>query len=613
MSTLARSIVEKIARSVQTYRAHGLDAIEQRIMAQREFTALLPLREGASIAALRRELRAFSEGRNDAFRELPGLHSARWVLLEDEGHTGAEEGADAAAGPLVLAMVCDGWPLDVLEELAERGDSGLDAILRHCAGYADLATPDARVAYLRSYRARSSYFFTDSRQDDVSAPCLHASAREIRRALKLREVFVQYVIESQGKEPREQQQAFEALRAEWAARDGMLEASPIPGYPFELSPLERRLDHEGLWIRRTAEIVRTRARRDIRRRREAKLDPVGLRQVHAKHYGLLEARLRVRHDLPDFLRAGVFVPGAEYAAWVRPSSTSPSPQPDYKPDGRGLAIKLLDVGSRGRPVLPRPIDDGLSLGEGITQDFVLVSNPTFFVRNARDYALLRALFDANPDDRSDRARILASKLLFAWRRRPELLTFMRTLLCIPRHPLLVEYHSMVPILVGRLEAIKLSVRPTEATRRALSGETPWKLLTGSVPNPNDYLRLALQRSLDLLGTLQLELVAHVAGERSLPVEDAMIDWGKLGAKEIVVATLEIPQQDAISAQRLALGERMIFTPWHALEEHRPLSSLNRSRLFSYLASAQERLAGDAARPPRWSPPDSPGPSNDVHP
>jgi hypothetical protein len=142
--------------------------------------------------------------------------------------------------------------------------------------------------------------------------------------------------------------------------------------------------------------------------------------------------------------------------------------------------------------------------------------------------------------------------------------------------------------------VKFSVRPTEATRRILFGESILALLKHSVWDPNNYLRLALKRSLDLLdrSALEFEFAAHTMGELSLPIEDGCADWDRLGAKRVVVATLMIPRQDATSDERLALCERMVFTPWHALQQHRPLGSLNRSRLFSYLASAQERNAAN---------------------
>jgi len=136
-------------------------------------------------------------------------------------------------------------------------------------------------------------------------------------------------------------------------------------------------------------------------------------------------------------------------------------------------------------------------------------------------------------------------------------------------------------------------------------------LTGDSSN---YLRRSLQRSLDLLGDTPLvfEFALHVAREVPLPVEDPRFDWTELGER-IPVATLSIGAQDATSAQRMASAEGMVMTPWHGLEAHRPLGSLNRGRLTTYLASARARWKWDD--PAEESPTSGPAPkrSSEQHP
>jgi hypothetical protein len=48
-----------------------------------------------------------------------------------------------------------------------------------------------------------------------------------------------------------------------------------------------------------------------------------------------------------------------------------------------------------------------------------------------------------------------------------------------------------------------------------------------------------------------------------------------------VAIIRIPRQDIDAPGRIELAENLAFTPWHALPEHRPLGSMNRSRLRIY--------------------------------
>lgn len=579
MTQISRKDLLLLARALRRLPRNLLHDIETRGLRPQEFTAILPLRSRIDHVRQRTELREALQAFANGKLELPGVHSARWFLLDENAADG---------GALVFTFVCDGWPLDVLGALAERHDPGLDNILRHCDGYPSTPTAAQCVEYLRSRRVRSSHLYHDARQRDPSAPELFATSREIQRALDLRRRFVELVANVQNLPPAKLQQQFRVFQGR-RLNVSPQEASSAPGYPFEASPFERMLDNEGLWVRRTAEIVRNRARRDVRARAAASSHPKGLRGVHAKHHGLLAATVKVQHELPARLTAGVFQPGREYDAWIRLSSTSPTPGPDYQPDGRGFALKLLDV--EGAPALPFAISEWTSNEPAArpTQDFLMVNHPTFFVKDARDYTLLRSLLDTNPDGAAERRAITRSALLFAARRPRELWTFVRTLLKFYANPLAAEYHSMIPVLLGQ-DPVKISVRPTEVTRRVLAGEPVRARVSCFLKDPCNYLRHALQRSLDLLGasTLEFELAAHVPFEHVPPVEDPRVDWGRCGAQRVVLATISVAAQDATSVDQRARAESMVFNPWHALAEHRTLGSLSRARLYAYLASAEER-------------------------
>lgn len=148
---------------------------------------------------------------------------------------------------------------------------------------------------------------------------------------------------------------------------------------------------------------------------------------------------------------------------------------------------------------------------------------------------------------------------------------------------------MVAFQLGFGQAVKWSVRPTPATVRRLSESLPsW--VRGFAAEPGDYLKTTLQRSLNQLNGAKLELAfaLHVPGAKPLTVEDARVDWSEEGAERIVVAMLSIAGQDATSPAQMAEAERMVMSPWHALEAHRPLGSLNRARLSAYRASSEAR-------------------------
>jgi len=613
-------LMGQLGESLREFQRFGiLQHLERSQLAVHEFTAVFSIAPGGSEAALVKALRDFDHHKS-VLRHVHGLHTARWMPLAGldplQPINKRESGKPFA---IVFAFLCDGNVLDVLEELFEHARAPLEAVLEHCSGYEKSAGLEAFLKYCRSHRIRSNYLFRDSRQLDPHAAHLHPSSPEIQRALRLRKRFRDFVIKSQGKTPEARRDAFrqqfssqselpvQAATAPSNTNHGV-EHTPSPGLTFPLTAFERPLDHEGMWIRRTAQIARTRARRDARARSRAGETPTALRGVHAKHHGLLEARFRVRDDVPLRLRHGIFIPGREYEAWVRPSNSDLSCRPDWLPDARGVAIKLAGV--NGDPLLDRPIPNGLGLPDGRTQDFTLVSHPTFFAHHARDYAMLRSFIDARPDGLGEGLGVGASVAAYLLTRPRELSIFVRTLLRWCRHPLLLEYHSLLPFLVGPAEVAKCSLQPTAATRRFLESESNLVFAHEFIGDPNDYLQVTLQRSLDNLGDTPLvfDFALHVAGEAPLPVEDPRIDWSDCGAERVVVASLTIHYQNATSSQRMASAEAMVMTPWHSLAAHRPLGSLNRARLTTYLASQEERwkvngMTSATRAKPEWGPAD----------
>jgi hypothetical protein len=278
---------------------------------------------------------------------------------------------------------------------------------------------------------------------------------------------------------------------------------------------------------------------------------------------------------------GVFVPSRRYDAWLRFSNAADHDQHDDVPDARGVGIKLLDVGDAGTPALEQPLSDGFDTGGKLTQDFVLVSHPTFFVKNARDYAIFRSVLDTR-----DPLEQLWRVGLFSVRRPRELAIFTRSILRVIDHPLAIEYHSMTASLLGDGHAIKYCLHPLRGG--------PFRQRSPGLPGlrPADHLRAALQATLDPASgrPVRLELAAILPALPSSSVEDPRIDWERAGARRIALATIEIEPQDFRSHERMQLAERMVFTPWHTLEQHRPLGSLNRARLEVYRASAEERHA-----------------------
>jgi catalase len=95
------------------------------------------------------------------------------------------------------------------------------------------------------------------------------------------------------------------------------------------------------------------------------------RAAHPKHHSCVSAEFTIAADLPAPLKIGIFSQPHIFPAWIRFSNSQE--QDDQKFDGRGMAVKLMDV--PGQKVL----DD-----EQGTQDFVMINYPLFFIRDLSD-------------------------------------------------------------------------------------------------------------------------------------------------------------------------------------------------------------------------------------
>jgi hypothetical protein len=285
------------------------------------------------------------------------------------------------------------------------------------------------------------------------------------------------------------------------------------------------------------------------------------RQAHAKAHGLVEAELIIEPKLPVDLAVGLFAAPKTYKAWVRYSSASGTAQADAKADARGMAVKVLGVEGRK------------ALGEGspAEQDFLMVNGKAFAVSTASDYvAFTQAVSSGSPGQ------------FFVGLPLAPRLRGMRNLAAMVlqrvKNPLTIQYWSQVPYRFGDV-AMKFTARP-----RRPEG------FSWSLPEDPDYMRKAMVATLsseavefDFMVQLQVDPVA-------MPVEDATVEWSERLSPFRKVATLRMARQTPDSEERLACAENMVFTPWHALEAHRPLGPMNRARRVVYEADARLRHA-----------------------
>lgn len=288
------------------------------------------------------------------------------------------------------------------------------------------------------------------------------------------------------------------------------------------------------------------------------------RDVHARATGILKAKFRV-HDIlpPHVANKGVFVPGKTYDAIVRLSNASgDAAQTDKHQDGRGFAIKLLDV--PGQKLLESDKD-------AKTQDFVMINHPIFFSNDTKSY--LDLINKSAPDATT------LQKLTI-----PFTLGLKGTLIAGELssgkigNPLQVQYFSAVPFQLGlgadRI-AVKYSAKPVLADHE--KDPVPY------APAAEDYLHQAVKRSLSPTATKPIEfkfMIQQRVGHH-MDVENSMNEWSQHESPFQEVATITIPPQDVDSEELNKLGERLSFNPWHSLPDHRPLGSVNRTRKIVY--------------------------------
>ena len=79
----------------------------------------------------------------------------------------------------------------------------------------------------------------------------------------------------------------------------------------------------------------------------------------------------------------------------------------------------------------------------------------------------------------------------------------------------------------------------------------------------------------------------------MPIEDSLVNWDENLSPFRRVALIRIPKQNIDAEGRMAIAENLAFNPWHSLPEHRPLGSINRSRLIIYeiISDFQRKMNG----------------------
>ena len=323
-----------------------------------------------------------------------------------------------------------------------------------------------------------------------------------------------------------------------------------------------------------------------------KKDPKGIvkavRDAHPLAHGCVRADFEVLpaakiggEDLPESVRVqlkqGLFANAKTYKAYVRYSNGSSEVQPDYVPDGRGMAIKVVGVDGQ-RFKLEK-------INELHTQDFLMINHPQFFVKNLQDYAMFFA----------DKAKFISTH-------EEERKIVGGIAMQITTTPTANSYFSMTPVLYGK-NAIKYNARPCTAPAAVEKiGDldlAPLLKVLKSLKQPSDvaahvkdlspkydrYLRQALKNTLAANDVCYDFYVQFHENQTTEPIENPTVKWN---TKFYRVARITIPKQDFTKGRQDEFCENLALTPWHSIVEHQPLGGVQRARLPIYESISQMR-------------------------
>lgn len=296
------------------------------------------------------------------------------------------------------------------------------------------------------------------------------------------------------------------------------------------------------------------------------------RDAHAKAHGCVKAIFRTDPALPPNLRIGTFAaPGQAFKALIRYSNGAFFPAPDRAPDGRGMAVKLIDAdpdkpgSARGRP----------------PHDILMVNFPEFFISDIEDmrrFIRAHALRGTNEDLK---AYFQPGWNPFNWRLREAAIAIANGTRPIGS-PLRTDYFSMTPYAFGADRAIKYSARPCTAT----PDDAP-----ASAEDDPDYLRKALVSELaSAPACFELLVQEQPSG---VSVDDATQPWQTPFRP---VGRIEIPVQDVAGPGRDTACENLSYNPGRAPMEHSPVGGINRGRAVVYARISAYRMKRNDVTP-----------------
>lgn len=278
------------------------------------------------------------------------------------------------------------------------------------------------------------------------------------------------------------------------------------------------------------------------------------RGFHQKSHGCVRGELQLHPQRDARTRFGVFA--EQYSSWpviVRYSNGVGWAQADSELDARGMAVKLLGVPGK------KYLDD-----EKLTQDFLMTNSPTPVGKDAVEFMQFA---QANVDGRLPGVFFLLGHLRTGnalFRTGAVDSTVNET------------YWSGGPVHLGAQQAVKISATPCAAqAKRKPKHEGP------------DYLSADLAQAAKegICATIRVQFQADPV---EMPIENSSIAWDEKISVPVPVGDLVVAPQALMPKQEC---DALVYHPWHAIAEHKPMGNHNRARLVVYSASQALRPRG----------------------
>jgi hypothetical protein len=302
----------------------------------------------------------------------------------------------------------------------------------------------------------------------------------------------------------------------------------------------------------------------------------GVRSVHAKSHALLQGTLKVTPQADPVYAQGLFRVPSDYPMVLRLSTIPGDLLDDAISVPRGIGLKVMNVPGARLP--------GSETAR--TQDFLMVNGPAFSAPKASKFlGTLRLL--AKTTDKAEWAKKALSMVFQTVERGLEAVGTKSALISTlgghpMTNPLSHTYFSQTPFRYGAYVA-KFSLVPVSANLLALDN------VRIDLAGRRDGLREEINNVFADHGATWEFRVQLLRDLEEMPVEDSSIVWPTDLSPFVTVATFTVPPQRAWSESRAVVGDdQLAFNPWHGIQEHRPLGSINRVRKAAYEMSAQFR-------------------------